>query len=145
MVREREPRRPHADNEHALSGRLKRQRAAKIERIPACKQGIYLEAPWQSQYVLEYARLRLWDVDRVLLLIDAGLHAVVADAVPGGGDERVVDADHRQRRERQAVRAQLVKLGDFFLERAAGEDHAERRLLEGGGRAIGRFLFTHAR
>ena len=50
--------------------------------------------------------------------------------MPGGGDQRIVDADDRERRERPALGAQLVELGDLFFERAAGERDAEQALLE---------------
>ena len=62
-----------------------RQRPAQVERVPARQQRIDLEAPGQRQHVLQRAGLDLRDVDRVLLLVDARLHAVVADAVAGGG------------------------------------------------------------
>ena len=112
-----------------------RHRPAQVERIPARQQRIDLEAPRQREHVLQDPRLRLRNVDGVGLLVDARLHAVVADAVAGGGDQRIVDADDRERRERPALGAQLVELGDLLLERAAGERHAERALLE---RIVGR-------
>ena len=60
---------------------------------------------------------------------------------PVAGDHRIVDADDRERGERPAFRAQLVEFGDLLLERAAGERHAERALLERiVGGAVGRLL-----
>src|SRR6185437_8863422 len=56
---------------------------SRIGRVPARQQRIDLEAPGQRQHVFQRARLDLRNVDWVLLLIDAGLHAIVADAMPG--------------------------------------------------------------
>src|SRR4029079_1201946 len=81
---------------------------------------------------------------RLLLLVDARLHAVVADAVTGAGDHRIVDADHRQRAQRPSFRAQLVEFGNALLERTAGERHAERRALERRHRTVRRLLFAQA-
>ena len=129
-MRQRKSRRSRADHQHALSGRSKRQRATKIERIPPRQQRVNLEAPRQGQHILEHPCLCLRDVDGILLLINAGLHAIVADAVAGRGNQGVVDADHRQGAKRPAFGAQLVEFGNLFVQRAAGENHAERRLLE---------------
>ena len=105
-------------------------RRAQVERIPAREQAVDLEAPRQLEHVLQRARLGLRDVDRLLLLVDARLHAVVADAVPGRRAQRVVDHDDRERADRVAFGLRLVELGDLLVERAAGERHAERALLE---------------
>jgi hypothetical protein len=125
MVREREAGRPHADDEHAPAGRCGGNVAAKVQRIPPREQAVDLEAPGQLEHVLQEARLRLRDVDRVGLLVDARLHAIVADPVSRARDHRVVDADHRERADRHAFRAQLVEFRDALLERAAGEHDAE--------------------
>ena len=90
-----------------------------VERVPAGQQAVDLEAPAHPEHVGQHARLRLRDVDRLLLLEDARLHAVVADAVAGAGQHRVVDADHRQRADRLAVLAQDVHLADLLVQRAA--------------------------
>src|SRR5208283_4983309 len=89
--------------------------------------------------------LRLRDVDRILLLVDARLHAIVADAMTGSGHERIVDADHRQRADSPALRAQFVELGDLFFQRAAGQSDAEGRSLETRRAAVGVGLFAQAR
>ena len=145
-VRQREAGRPHADDQHALARRGRGARLPQVEGIPARQQRVDLEAPGQRQHVLQDPRLGLRNVDRVGLLVDAGLHAVVADPVPGRGDQRIVDADHRQRTQRHAFGAQLVKLGDLLLQRAAGERDAERALLERvrKHRAVGRLLLGQA-
>ena len=136
VMREREARGAEPDDQHLLSRWLLRQRAAQVERVPARQQRIDLEAPGQRQHVLQGARLDLRDVDRLLLLIDAGLHAVVADAVAGRGHHRVVDRDDGERADAVAPRLHQVHLGDFLFERAAGERHAERALLERAGLAV---------
>ena len=130
VMRQREAGGPQADDQHALARPRQRHRPAQVERIPARQQRVDLEAPRQRQHVLQQPRFRLRDVDRILLLVDARLHAVVADAMAGGRHHRIVDADHRQRAERHAFGAQLVELGDPLLQRTAGERHVERRLLE---------------
>ena len=70
------------------------------------------------------------DVDRFLLLEDAGFHAVIADAVPGGGGHGIVDGDDREGADGDAVLFDDVHLGDFLFERAAGELDAEVAALE---------------
>src|SRR5581483_6842361 len=75
-----------------------------------------------------------------------GLHAIVADAMTRGSRHGIVHADHRERANGPAFRAQLVELGDLLLERAAREAHAERRFLVRvrGGRALRGLLFEQA-
>ena len=48
--------------------------------------------------------------------------------MPGGGHHRVIDGDHRQRRDRMTGALQAVELGDLFGERATRLQHAEGRL-----------------
>jgi hypothetical protein len=127
---------PEADHQHGAPRRGTRDRPAQIERIPARQQRVDLEAPGQRQHVLQGAGLDLRDVDRFLLLVNAGLHAVVADAVAGGRQQRIVDRGHRQRADGEALALQQVHLRDLLFERTAGERHAERRLLERAGLAI---------
>ena len=135
VVRQRESRRAEPDHKDSFPGCRFWIRAANVEGVPAREQRVDLEAPGQLEHVLQRARLGLRDVDRLLLLVDAGFHAVVADAVPGGGQHRVVDGDDAERRERLAARLDHVKLGDLLLERAAGQRDAEHGLAEcPGGR-----------
>ena len=68
----------------------------------------------------------------ILLLEDAALHAVVADAVAGAGAHRVVDGHEGQRPDGVALPAELVHLRDLFVERAALERNAQGVLLPGG-------------
>ncbi len=111
-------------------------RATQIERIPSRQQGVDLEAPGQAEHILQGAGLDLRDVDRFLLLIDAGLHAVVADAVAGRRQQRIVDRRDRQRADGEALRLQEVHLRNLLFERAPCEGDAEGRLLERAGLAI---------
>ena len=133
MMCERESRRSHADDEHALAGGRRRDEATQVERIPSSEQPVDLESPRQRKHVLQQARFRLRDVDRIGILVDARLHAVVADPMPGARDHRVVDADHRECADRDAFGSKLVELRDALLQRAAGERDAERRLPERNG------------
>ena len=119
MVRQGEPGRAETDDQHLVADCRLRQRPAQVERVPAGQQAVDLEAPGQRQHVLQRAGLDLRDVDRLLPLVDAGLHAVVADAVPGRGAERVVDRDDRQRADAVAARLDEVHLRDLLVERAA--------------------------
>ena len=107
--------RAEARDQHLAAARRPRQEAAQLERVPAGQQAVDLEAPGQLQHILEDARLGLGNVDRVLLLIDAGLHAVVADAVAGAGDHGVVDHGDGERGDGVAVALDLVHLRDLFL------------------------------
>ena len=130
QVRERESRRPHADDQRAAAGRAARHRPAQVERVPARQQRIDLESPGEREDILQDARLGLRNVDRIGLLVDARFHAIVTDPMPGGGDERIVDADNGQRGHRPAFGTELVELRDLLLERAAGERHPEGTFLE---------------
>ncbi len=114
------------DDQHRAPRGGARDRAAQVERVPARQQRIDLEAPRQAEHVLQGAGLDLGNVDRFLLLVDAGFHAVVADAVPGRRQKRIVDRRDRQRTDREALALEEVHLRDLFLERAAREGHAER-------------------
>src|SRR5205823_4570489 len=98
--------------------------------IPSGEQAEDLEAPQQEKNVGEDARLDLRNVDRILLLVDAGLHAVVADPMAGTGAHRIVDHHHRQTGDAVAVSAEEVHLADALVERAAGERNAERIRLD---------------
>src|SRR5438105_12236380 len=96
-------------------------RALHAQRVPAGEQAPDLVAPREPERVDEDAGLDLRDVDRLLLLVDAGLHAVVADAVAGARRHRVVDAHQRQRGDRVAFARLEVHLADALFEWAAGE------------------------
>ena len=55
--------------------------SGEIERIPPREQRVNLEPPRQRKNLLEGACLDLRNIDRLLLLINAGFHAVVANAM----------------------------------------------------------------
>ena len=81
MVREGVAGRPEPHDEDVLAVVGERIRAGRVERVPARQERPDLEPPGHREDVRENARLRLRDVDGILRLEDAGLHAVVADAV----------------------------------------------------------------
>ena len=130
VVRQREAGRAHADDQHAVAALRTRMRMAHIERIPAREQRIDFEAPWKFEHVLQCARFDLRNVDRLLLLENAGFHTVIANAVAGGRCHRVVDGDDGERRDGVAGGLQGVEFGNFFFQRAASEGHAEWAFLE---------------
>ncbi len=133
VVRQRESGRAHAHDEHLLAGGRHRIRTREIERVPAREQAVDLETPRQFEHVFQRARLHLRNVHRLLLLKDARLHAVIADAVSGACAHRIVDRDDRERTHRIAVFLDGMHLGDLFLERAPVQRDAEMRLLEIAG------------
>ena len=124
VVSQIEAGRPRSDHQNAAPGGGPGQRTFEVQRIPARQQAVDLEAPGQGQHVLERAGLDLRDVHRLLALVDAGLHAVVADAVAGGGDERVVDHGDGERRQAAAPRLQRIHFADLLVERAARQRRA---------------------
>src|SRR6202045_4430644 len=130
MMRQRETGGAEPDDQHLVARWRLRQRAAQIERVPPGQQAVDLEPPGEAEHNLEGAGLDLRDIDRLLPLVDAGLHAIVADAVAGRGADRVVDRDDRQRAEAVAARFDEVHLGDLLVERTAREGHAEHALAE---------------
>ena len=133
MMREREAGGSQADHQHLVPALGPRQRTREIQRIPARQQAINLEAPRQFQNIFQRARLDLRDVHRLLLLKNAGLHAVIADAMTGSGGHGIVDGDDGQRADGIAALLDHVHLGDFLVERAARQRDAEHRLLERAG------------
>jgi hypothetical protein len=115
-------------------------RAVDVQRVPAREQAVDLEAPGQRQHVGEHPGLDLRDVHRLLLLEDARLHAVVADAVSRPRGHGVVDAHQRQRGHGVAVLAHQVHLADLLLERAAHQLDAQRVGLERPGLVVAQAL-----
>ena len=106
---------------------------AKFRGVPPRQEAVDLEPEGQLQDVLEGPGLDLRDVDGLLLLVDAGLHAVVADPVAGRRAHRVVDGHDGQGGDGVAVALEGVHLGDLLFERAARQRHAERAELERPG------------
>ncbi len=140
VVREGVAGRAEADDEDVLAVVGGRVGARRVQGIPARQQAVDLDAPGQRQHVGQGAGLDLRDVDRLLLLEDAALHAVVADAVARARAHRVVDADEGERADGVALAPQLVHLRDLLVERTAGQGHAERVLLEAAGLGVGESL-----
>ena len=66
VMRQREAGGTEPDDQHLASAVGPRQRAADVERIPPRQQRVDLEAPGQVQHVLQDARLRLRNIDRIL-------------------------------------------------------------------------------
>ncbi len=130
VLAERVPRGTEADDEHVAAAVGQREGSRAVERVPAREEAVDLEAPRQPQHLREHAGLGLGNVDRLLLLEDAPLHAVVADAVARAGDHRVVNDDDRERPDRVAAFPQDVHLADLLVERAARERDAQRVALE---------------
>jgi hypothetical protein len=118
-VGERVAGRAEPDDEHVLPVVRQCNWAPHVERIPSRQQRVDLETPRQEEDIGENSRLDLRDVDRLLLLEDAGAHAVVADAMSRARAHRVVDHHHRQRRDRQPFSAQQIHLADLLVERTA--------------------------
>ncbi len=132
---------PH--HQHFVPAGRERQRTREIQRIPARQQAVNFEAPRQLQHVFQRTGFHLRNVHRVLLLENAGLHAVVTDAMPGPGRHRIVDGDDGERSQGVALLLHHVHLGDFFVQRAARQSDAEqgflkfaRFFLQAGGAAI---------
>src|SRR4029079_15660495 len=130
IMRQREACRSKPGNQHASPTARLDERIAQVERIPAREQAVDLESPGQPEDILKYPRLGLRNIDGLLLLIDAGLHAVIANAVPRRGAERIIHRDHRERADHASRRFQLMHLRDLLVERAAGERDAKHRLAE---------------
>ena len=110
---------PHAGHEHRPVIRT-RQVLRATQRIQRVSEIVDFHAPGQGG-VGQAARFDFRNVDRLLLLVDAGLHAIVADAMAGGRAHRVVDHDRGQRPERMSVALPGDASPRFFVERAAGE------------------------
>ncbi len=136
--------RAQSDHQHRAAARRLGQRPLDVERIPAGQQRIDLEAPGQFQHIFQDARLGLRDIDRILvgLGVDAGRHAIVADAVAGAGDHRIVDHADGQRRQGQPFSLGLMHLGDALFQRAAGLVGADGVFRERTGLGVGQALRT---
>ena len=130
VVREGEAGGAKTDDEHLLAGVFTGERAVEIEGVPAGEQRVDFEAEGQFEDVFQGARFDLRDIDGFLLLEDAGLHAVIADAVAGGGCHGVVDSDDPEGPDGHTVFLDNVHFGDFFFEGAASETDAEDGVLE---------------
>ena len=128
VMRQRESRRPQARHQHPAAAGGLGHGIADIQRIPPRQQAIDLETPGQREHVLHDAGLGLRNIHRLLLLVDAGLHAIVADAVAGAGDHGIVHDHHGKGAQRHALGLEGVHLRNLLFQRAAREGHAERAL-----------------
>ena len=131
VVRQRVAGRAQAHHQHVLAVVRQRVRALHVERVPARQQAVDLHAPRQLEHVGEHARLDLRDVHRLLLLVDAPLHAVVADAVARARAHGVVDDHEGKGADGVAALAHRVHLGDLLVERAADQRDAQHVLRDG--------------
>ena len=133
MMREREAGGTESHDEHLVAGARLRERPVEIQRIPARQQAVDLEAPRQIQHILQRSRFDLRDVHRILLLVDASLHAVIADTVPGAGAIGLSMVTIARAPIGVAVLLRHVHLGDLFFERAAVQRDSEGTLLKLAG------------
>src|SRR5579863_7400035 len=122
--------RTDAHHEHVLAPISLHDRPTDVERIPAREKLIDLESPGQRQSLGENPRFDLWNIDRFLLLENAGLHAVVADAVPGSRAHWIVDGDEGHGAEELAGLTHRVHFADFFAKRAPRQRDSQRVSLE---------------
>ncbi len=137
VVGQRVARRPHADHENVLAVVRKGIGPAEIERVPAGQQRVDFEAVGQMQHIGQDAGFDLGNVHRRLLLVDARLHAVVANAVAGAGAQGIVHHDHGQRPDAVAFALQQVRFGNLLLQRTA-------RQFDSQGVFLGRAVFLRA-
>ena len=126
IVRQGIARRSHAHHQHFFAVVRKCHRAFYVQRIPARQQEIHLEAEGHVQHIGQHIGFHLWNIHRRHLLIDAALHTVVADAMPGARAQRIVDHDERKGADIVAIAFQHMRFGDLFLQRATDERHPQR-------------------
>ena len=118
--------RPEADDHHILAVVRQCVRPFCVERVPTRQQAVDLKTVRQIQDIGQRCRLGKRYVYRLLLLENAALHAVVADAVAGAGTHRIVDRHQCKRADRVALLFEQVHFRDLFVERTAFGLDAER-------------------
>src|SRR5262252_64017 len=131
MLGERIARRSHSYHQDVLAVVTKRIRPPGVDWVPSRQQRDNLEAVWQSQHIGENAGFDLRYVHRILLLKNARLHAVIADAVTRAGQHRIVDHYYCKRADRMALSIKSNHLRDLRIERAAFEQDVERIAIDG--------------
>ena len=114
-----------ANDQDFKTGGRAHEGAREMQGVPAREQAIDFEAPGEFQNVFERAGFDLRNIDRLLLLEDAAFHAVITDAVPGGGGHGVVNGDDGEGSDGIALALHLIHFGDFFVEGAAGQLDSE--------------------
>ena len=132
MMRQRVTGRPHAHHQHLAPGRRFRHRTVQVQRIPARQQTINLKSPRQRQHVLQGTGLGLRNINRLLLLIDAGFHAIVADPVTGTGAHRIIQGNHGQTAHGDTLRFEFMKLRNAFFQRTTRQQCTQFAALERG-------------
>jgi len=117
--------RPHAGDQHVPAVVRQCHRPLDVQWIPAGQQAVNFETPRHEQDIGQNIRLDLRNIDRLSLLVNAAPHAIVADAMAGTRAQGVVDGDQRQGAQIVALALDVVHLGDFLLQGAASDRHAQ--------------------
>ena len=94
IVSERVAGRSETNHEHVLAVVREGDGAANIQRIPPRHQPVHLESVREKEDIGQHAGFDLRNIDRILLLKNARLHAVVADSMARAWAHRVVEHDH---------------------------------------------------
>ncbi len=126
VMRQRVPGGPEAHHEDVLAVVWQRVGPADVQRVPPGQQPVDLDAERHREHIGQDPGFDLRDVDRLLLLVDARLHAIVADAVAGTWTHRIVQRDERESAEGVALLSERVHLGNLLVERASAQLDAER-------------------
>ncbi len=126
MLGHSEPRRPHACHQHLAPIIRLCRKLHGAQGIPAGQQIIQLNPPGKVEDIRQNAGFNLRNVDRVLLLVHTGFHAVIADAMAGSGNHGIIDHGHGQCRQIQSVPFENLHFRNFFFEGTARQGHAQR-------------------
>ena len=130
MMRQGISRRAHPYHQYLPPRRGSGQRPVQVERIPPRDKAINFKAPGQLQHILQSSRFSLGNIDRLLLLVNAGFHAIIANPVPGTCAHGIVHHNHGETAHRDTLGLELVELGDALLQRTTGKQDAELAFLE---------------
>ena len=117
VVCQRVARRTQSHHQNLITTGDTRNRTSIIERIPTSQQRINLKTPRQRQHILENARFHLRNIHRILFLINARLHAVIANAMPRSRQHGIINTRNRQCPDGQRILFCLMHLGYFLLKR----------------------------
>ena len=130
MVCQRVTRRTQSHHQNLITTGTARHRTSIIERIPPSQQRINLKAPRQRQHILENTRFHLRNIHRILFLINARLHAVIANAMPRSRQHGIINTRNRQCPNGQRILFCLVHLGYFLLKRTPRQLFAKNILMK---------------